>query len=170
MNLNREGISAEFAQIRAHPVQSANVFDCGDETTGFSKNLKMWKCMINIYVFAAETKNSSSTRKNIKKNLLCEIRESVTYWIATSRQKEGKNSLVRCNVPTWLRTRLFRNRSEIRVAPRGQKTWKQPPITLSAHKLVLTAWDIYRYSPQHVLMMRNLFDVWCVQRRVTVWG
>ena len=63
--------------------------------------------MINIHVFLAETKNPSSTRKDIKKNLLCEIKESVTHWIATSWQKHVKNSLVRCNVPIWLRTRLF---------------------------------------------------------------
>ena len=41
VNVNREAISATLAQIRAHPVQFKTIFDCGDETTDFSKNLKM---------------------------------------------------------------------------------------------------------------------------------
>ena len=95
VNVNREGIAATSAQNRAHLVQSANTFVCGDETTDFSKDSKMWKCVINICVFVAERKNRSSTHMDIKKNLFCEIRESVTYWIATSRQKGSKNSFFR---------------------------------------------------------------------------
>ena len=40
VNVNREGISATFAQIRARPVQYASILSCVDDTSDF---LKKWK-------------------------------------------------------------------------------------------------------------------------------